>query len=512
MVKRTIHWRAGHVVYAPKEEGGLGFRPFHTFNMALLAKQAWRILTNKDTLWVKVLKSIYFPNSDFLNGKKGSKASWIWSSLCEEKSWMGQGLIRVIGNGKSTRIFHDPWRFDRAGPLLQFDWNENATVDSWIDEVSREWKFDLLANFLSQHDLKQVAAIPIGPDSLDDFCAWRFTEQGSFTVKSAFTHFHNSTRQSQVQAEDFSEVSKKRWKWLWSLSIPPKLKFFIWKVTRGALASKENLFATKCTASKSCPICDCSSESIFHCLFTCPHVAEGWNQEWPSLPRPAPLSSVLVWLDSLRQRYPISSIQKIIFLMWQTWKARNEKIFRGTPPWPPATITKAASDHLQWTTCPRIHPIGSPSTQPTPPPEHSSPPPGTHDFEVHCDGSFFDDSQKAAYGVVVSNSHGQVCDGKAESVHCFSPIEAEALALLEGSRLAASLTTPCLVKSDCLQLVHAIDWHPRTWPWRAAARLGLIKLILDSNPQIKIQHIGRKFNSKANWVARSCANSQLPSQ
>ncbi|CAL1404226.1 unnamed protein product [Linum trigynum] len=177
--------------------------------------------------------------------------------------------------------------------------------------------------------------------------------------------------------------------------------------------------------------------------------------------------SVLVWLDSLRQMYPISSIQKIIFLLWQTWKARNEKIFRGTPPWPPATITKAASDHLQWSTCPRIHHNGSPSTQPTPPPEHSSPPPCTHYFEVHCDGSFFDDSQKAAYGVIVSNSHGQVCDGKAESLHCFSPIEAEALALLEASRVAASLTAPCLVMSDCLKLVLAIERPPRTWPWRA---------------------------------------------
>ncbi|CAL1357134.1 unnamed protein product [Linum trigynum] len=225
-----------------------------------------------------------------------------------------------------------------------------------------------------------------------------------------------------------------------------------------------------------------------------------------------PISSILEWLESIRQLYPICSIQKIVFLMWQTWKARNEKIFRGTPPWPPSTISKAAADHHQWSTCPRPHHNGSPPTQPTPLPDHSTPSPGTHVFEVHCDGSFFDEPQKAAYGVIVSNSHGQVCDGKAELMHCFSPVEAEAVALLEASRMAASLTAPCLVKTDCLQLVQAIERPPRTWPWRAAARLGKIKLVLDSNPQINVRHFCRKLNLKADWVARSCAKNQLPPQ
>ncbi|CAL1352861.1 unnamed protein product [Linum trigynum] len=512
VVKRTIHWRAGNVLYAPKDEGGLGFRPFHTFNMALLAKQAWRVLLNKDALWVRVLKSIYFPNSDFLNAKKGSKASWIWSSICEAKTWMRQGIIRVIGNGRSSRIFHDPWRFDRAGRLLPFEWNDNETVDSWIEEVSREWKFDILANFLSPNELRQVAAVPIGPASLEDFWAWRFNEKGDFTVKSAYIHFHNNTRHPNGQAEALSDVSKKRWKWLWSLSIPPKLKFFIWNVVRRALASKENLFARKCSQSKACPLCGCASETIFHCLFVCPHAAEGWNQEWPNMPRPTPLSSILEWLESISQVYPICSVQKIVFLMWKTWKARNEKIFRGTPLWPPSTISKAAADHLQWFTCPRPHHNGSLPTQPIPPPDHSTPPPGTPVFEVHCDSSFFDEPQKAAYGVIVSNSHGQVCDGKAELVHRFSPIEAEAMALLEASRMAASLSPPCLVKTDCLQLVQAMERPPRTWPWRAAARIGMIKLVLDSNPQIIVRHFCRKLNSKADWVARSCAKNQLPPQ
>ncbi|CAN1801545.1 hypothetical protein LINPERHAP1_LOCUS23009 [Linum perenne] len=39
------------------------------------------------------------------------------------------------------------------------------------------------------------------------------------------------------------------------------------------------------------------------------------------------------------------------------------------------------------------------------------PPPSTPMWVIHCDGSFVNDSQEAAFGVVLSNNQGQVRDG-----------------------------------------------------------------------------------------------------
>ncbi|CAL1390575.1 unnamed protein product [Linum trigynum] len=71
---------------------------------------------------------------------------------------------------------------------------------------------------------------------------------------------------------------------------------------------------------------------------------------------------------------------------------------------------------------------------------------------------------------------------------------------------------PAWSPSDCLSLVHAVHSQQKAWLWRAATWLGTIRQTLETHPLIKINHIGRKSNSKANWVARSCTKNQLPSE
>ncbi|BFG16822.1 hypothetical protein CerSpe_030960 [Prunus speciosa] len=71
---RKVHWKKWADLGEAKSCGGLGFRDLVSFNNALLAKQCLRILNNPQALWVKILKSLYFPNCGFLEGEKGGKA------------------------------------------------------------------------------------------------------------------------------------------------------------------------------------------------------------------------------------------------------------------------------------------------------------------------------------------------------------------------------------------------------------------------------------------------------
>ena len=61
--------------------GGMGFQNLHAFNLALLAKQEWRILSNPNSLVARVYKAKYFPHDDILNSKKGNNPSYVWRSI-----------------------------------------------------------------------------------------------------------------------------------------------------------------------------------------------------------------------------------------------------------------------------------------------------------------------------------------------------------------------------------------------------------------------------------------------
>lgn len=57
--------------------GGLGFKKLREFNLAIVGKQAWRLLSNPDSVVAKLLKAKYFPVS-FLDSKMDNNPSFIW--------------------------------------------------------------------------------------------------------------------------------------------------------------------------------------------------------------------------------------------------------------------------------------------------------------------------------------------------------------------------------------------------------------------------------------------------
>lgn len=64
--EKKMHWLAWWRMCFPKDKGGMGFRDLHAFNLAMLAKQSWRMITNLETLCAKVLRAKYFPDGNLL--------------------------------------------------------------------------------------------------------------------------------------------------------------------------------------------------------------------------------------------------------------------------------------------------------------------------------------------------------------------------------------------------------------------------------------------------------------
>ena len=100
-------WVGWKQMCVSKSRGALGFRNLQAFNLALLAKQAWRILTNPNSLIARVLKARYFPTGDILSASLGSSPSYSWSSIFNSLCIIRKGSRWCVGNGKLIHIWDD---------------------------------------------------------------------------------------------------------------------------------------------------------------------------------------------------------------------------------------------------------------------------------------------------------------------------------------------------------------------------------------------------------------------
>ena len=76
-----IHWTSWEKLSKPKRVGGLGFRDLHAFNMAMLAKQGWRLLQNPSSLCAQILQAKYHPGRGILEDMPRKGISYAWRSI-----------------------------------------------------------------------------------------------------------------------------------------------------------------------------------------------------------------------------------------------------------------------------------------------------------------------------------------------------------------------------------------------------------------------------------------------
>ena len=158
----------------PKFLGGLGFRDMEIFNLDLLARQAWRLLTEPSFLSARILKSVYFPKANFLDAELGSSPSRIWRAIIEGKEVLSQGLIRRIGNGETTKVWSDNW-LPREGWMRPIRGNcsdPTILVSELINGSTRAWDQAKLDALFTPLDREVISNIPLCTNNQEDFWAW----------------------------------------------------------------------------------------------------------------------------------------------------------------------------------------------------------------------------------------------------------------------------------------------------------------------------------------------------
>jgi exonuclease III/phage terminase Nu1 subunit (DNA packaging protein) len=179
--ENRIHWVSWEKMKLPKADGGLGFRDLHSFNMAMLARQGWRLVQAPDSLCSRVLKAKYFPTGDVLSAVASPGMSYVWRSILKGIQLLKEGLIWRVGDGTNIKIWQDPWvpkDFSRRPSTLRGR-SILTRVSELIDPISESWDMPLVQQSFAPDDARIIISIPIVEQS-EDYLAWHLDKKGVF--------------------------------------------------------------------------------------------------------------------------------------------------------------------------------------------------------------------------------------------------------------------------------------------------------------------------------------------
>jgi hypothetical protein len=326
---RRMHWVGWETMKLPKEEGGLGFRDLYSFNLAMLARQSWRLLQAPDSLCAQVLRAKYFPDGNLLSARPVVGMSYVWRSILKGLEVLKEGIIWRIGDGLNVNIWEDPWMPTGVTrrPTTHKGNCELNLVAELIDDNTGDWNKELIMQHFLPADVQTILSIPLR-ENTDDFMAWHFDARGVFSVKSAYkVHVDMDRRESVIQVGQGSAHESIQqevfWK-IWKVQCPPKIHHFLWRFAHNSHPLYMNIARRGVDLDTRCAMCHAYFEDGGHLFLNCKYSKQRWRGlglEDVRL-KLLPCQSAVEVLQEILELPSDHQLLSIAFL-WICWTERN---------------------------------------------------------------------------------------------------------------------------------------------------------------------------------------------
>nr|GMD82297.1 uncharacterized protein LOC109159798 [Ipomoea batatas] len=160
----------------------------HEFNVALLAKQGWRLLMSPDSLVCKLLKEGYLSSCGFLDAKLGSNPRYIWRSILTGQALLKEGVVRRIGDGTESLIWGVPWLADPDNPRLHTPpiyALAQGKVSGLLNDMGN-WDVDIVRDIFEPSDVPRILSTPVSPNNRDIW-RWQGDVRGIYSVRHGYS-------------------------------------------------------------------------------------------------------------------------------------------------------------------------------------------------------------------------------------------------------------------------------------------------------------------------------------
>jgi len=272
---RGINWMRWDKLSLHKTRVGLGFRDIEAFNLSMLGKQGWKLLTEPSSLLTRILKAKYFPRRDFLVANIGHNPSYTWRSIWSSQDLIKSGYRWRIDDGSRINVWNTPWI--RSLPTLRPStipppFMGELLVQNLVNLDRISWNNVLVHAIFNYNDAAAILAIPLRNRNLVDSYVWQFMVDGSYSVKLAYSHCISL----ETNVTDAAVPNQNR-DIIWKQKVPPKVRSFLWRASHNYLPTRSRLIQKGIPCSESCVHCDVSAETHTHLFFVSAKAVACWE-------------------------------------------------------------------------------------------------------------------------------------------------------------------------------------------------------------------------------------------
>ncbi|CAK8560664.1 unnamed protein product [Lathyrus sativus] len=200
----------------------MGFRDFKAFNLAMLAKQGWKLLSKSHNLVSRIFKAR-------------------WS----------------IGDGSNINIMRDPWLRSKEGDYItgpQISGVYDMCVNDLLLHNSKQWDTQAIHALFDHAVTSEIMKVPLLGEVTEDGIIWKEEKNGEYSVRSGYRLWRNSRRHNQVGSG--AEV----WDNIWNIMAPPRAKHLLWRICRRCLPLRVRLLQHYVQCPSVCQSCEVGVE------------------------------------------------------------------------------------------------------------------------------------------------------------------------------------------------------------------------------------------------------------
>ncbi|XP_074347538.1 uncharacterized protein LOC141686399 [Apium graveolens] len=421
-----INWMSWERMAKHKTAGGMGFRNFRDFNIAMLGKQGWRFIINPNNLVSRLYKAKYFADSDFIHAKIGNSPSFIWRSIIQAKQLLREGIRWRIGRGDSIQVMNQPWLMEEDNPFITTNSQslEGRTVDSFLVTGIRQWDVNQIQEHFNTRD------------------------QG---FKSAYRYLQ--LQKGQWNIEDNSSI----WNKLWRIKAPPKSLNLVWRALSQCLPTMSQLQSKHVPVQSTCPVCKSEAETIMHSLVNCPIARQCWFMVLPGQYWDVNMEFT-GWIKMVFELESKSKCAEVVMVCWTIWRARNDLVWNQKYTRVTRIVAEAKQHLTQWNFAQNRLSWASLQLSVEGDGAVVWVRPVTNTVKVSVDAAVFEDRDAVGFGLIARDSDGMLIAAKSiVHPHLVSPVTAEAMAVKEAlSWIDEMQWATVALESDCLVVIQAI--------------------------------------------------------